>query len=153
MQLKHKLVPLPLLHAGNSSRGLAEGAAVAEVALAAAVNLPALAEQMLAKQEAQGGSEHSGTANAAPQQQQQQSVQKSAILSAASVVAAAAGKLAEAMQQQQQQPEAGQSDAMSSNGNSSDAATAAAAVGPSASEVQVMLEEEMQALDRLLDGR
>lgn len=97
--------------AGNSSLALGEGADMANVALAAAVNLPKLAEQVLAKQ----GEDASKNA---------------ALLSAAAAVASAASALAASRQQLEDDGEV-----------------------HTPEEVQAMLEEEMEAMQRLLDGR
>lgn len=102
---------------------------MAGVALAAAVNLPALTEQLLAADaSSDGGDGAAGAAQAA----------KPALLSAAAAVAAAASALAGAAQEQ-----------------AADTAAAAAQEGavPSAGDVQALLEDEINALNRLLDGR
>lgn len=96
--------------AGNSSMALGEGADMANVALAAAVNLPKLAEQLLAKQGDDGNN--------------------AALLSAAAAVASAASALAAARQEAEDDGEV-----------------------HTPEEVQAMLEEEMEAMQRLLDGR
>lgn len=83
---------------------------MANVALAAAVNLPKLAEQLLAKQ----GDDSNNAA----------------LLSAAAAVASAASALAAARQQVEDDGEV-----------------------HTPEEVQAMLEEEIQAMQRLLDGR
>lgn len=93
----------------NSSSALGEGADMANVALAAAVNLPKLAEQLLAKQ----GDDSNNAA----------------LLSAAAAVASAASALAAARQQVEDDGEV-----------------------HTPEEVQAMLEEEIQAMQRLLDG-
>ncbi|KAL4420729.1 hypothetical protein ABPG75_010385 [Micractinium tetrahymenae] len=93
----------------NSSRMLGEGADMANVALAAAVNLPKLAEQLLDKQGEEGSN--------------------AALLSAAAAVASAASALAAARQQAEDDGEV-----------------------HTPEEVQAMLEEEVEAMQRLLDG-
>ncbi|PRW20266.1 alpha beta-hydrolase isoform A [Chlorella sorokiniana] len=118
----------------NSSRTLGEGAEMADVALAAVVNLPALTEQLLA---AEGGGQGDSAAQAA----------KPALLSAAAALASAASALAGAGKEQA----AGAAAALAEEAGSAAAAAAAADV-PSAKDVQALLEEEINAMNRLLDG-
>lgn len=108
---------------------------MADVALAAVVNLPALAEQLLAA----AGSEQGGSAAQAA---------KPALLSAAAALASAASALAGSGKEQA----AGAAAALAKEAGAAAAAAGAADV-PSAADVQALLEEEINAMNRLLDGR
>jgi hypothetical protein len=141
--------------AGNSSQALGEGTAMAEMALAAAVNLPKLTEQLLAQDAETGSSsdDNDGSANGGSSSSSMLQQNKSSLLSAAAAVAAAATAFAGAIQQQQEgQPGSSSSSSTSSGAGSS--AVAAAGVAPtSARDVQALLEEEVNAMNCLLDGR
>lgn len=137
--------------AGNSSQSLGEGAEMADVALAAAVNLPMLTEQLLAKQEeaavASGDEQSIATADMLQQS-------KPVLVSAATAVAAAASALAGTGQQQDGEAQPGSKAAAAAAVVSSAAATAAAvAAAPSVRDVASLLEEEIRAMSALLDGR
>lgn len=108
---------------------------MADVALAAVVNLPALAEQLLADE----ASEQGGSAAQAA---------KPALLSAAAALASAASALAGSGKEQA----AGAAAALAKEAGAAAAAAGAADV-PSAADVQALLEEEINAMNRLLDGR
>lgn len=103
-----------------------------DVALAAVVNLPALTEKLLAAEGAEGAAE-GGAAQAA----------KPALLSAAAALASAASALAGA----------GKEQAAGAVAAAAEEAAAGAAEVPSAKDVQTLLEEEINAMNRLLDGR
>ena len=144
--------------AGNSSQVLGEGTAAAEMALAAAVNLPKLTEQLLAQEALKGsGSGNDGSANVVSSGSSMLQQNKSSLLSAAAAVAAAATAFADAVQQQQQQLQEGQPGSSSSSiagSGAASSAVAAAGVAPtSAQDVQALLEEEVNAMNCLLDGR
>ncbi|EFN50817.1 hypothetical protein CHLNCDRAFT_141758 [Chlorella variabilis] len=134
----------------NSSQSLGEGAEMADVALAAAVNLPMLTEQLLAKQEeaavASGDEQSIATADMLQQS-------KPVLVSAATAVAAAASALAGTGQQQDGEAQPGSKAAAAAAVVSSAAATAAAvAAAPSVRDVASLLEEEIRAMSALLDG-
>lgn len=128
----HLHCPPPFALAGDSSQAPGEGAEMGEVALAAAVNLPQIAEQLLAKQ-----GEAATTTDAGSNSSQ---AAKQALMSGAAVVAAAASALAGGAGQQE-------------GGSGAAAATTTAAVAPGTQDVQSLLEEEINAMNRLLDGR
>jgi hypothetical protein len=138
--------------AGNSSQALGEGTAMAEMALAAAVNLPKLTEQLLAQDAETGSSsdDNNGSANGGSSSSSMLQQNKSSLLSAAAAVAAAATAFAGAIQQQQE----GQPGSSSTSSGAGSSAVAAAGVAPtSARDVQALLEEEVNAMNCLLDGR
>lgn len=118
----------------NSSRALGEGAEMAQVAAAAMANLPALAAQVLDAVDG-SSSEDEGAAATKAQAQQQLGGGGLALPSAAAVLAAAATALG----------------------------GAAAAAGPAAegegagstvpAELQRLLEDEIEAMSCLMDGR
>jgi hypothetical protein len=140
--------------AGNSSQALGEGTAMAEMALAAAVNLPKLTEQLLAQDAETGSSsdDNNGSANGGSSSSSMLQQNKSSLLSAAAAVAAAATAFAGAIQQQQEgQP--GSSSSSTSSGAGSSAVAAAGVAPTSARDVQALLEEEVNAMNCLLDGR
>lgn len=166
----------------NSSQAVGEGADMGEVALAAAVNLPMLTEQLLAKQEElaaaaaaagsqDGGdgssSDGSGTSNSSSGSSSgggsgsvsdmlQQN--KPMLMSAAGAVAAAATAMAGAGQQA---PPGGSSTGVAGGSAKPAAAAAGEAVAVGAAvastfegvlDVQTLLEEEIRAMSCLLDG-
>lgn len=124
---------------------------MADVALAAAVNLPALTETLLARQEeaAAGADGQQSSAAAAAQQA------KPALLSAAALVASAASALAgaAAAQQDGEAAPAAESAAVASQAAAVAQAAASSAAVPSARDVQQLLEDEINAMNCLLDGR
>lgn len=157
--------------AGNSRTALGEGAEGTDVVLAAAINMQTLAQQMLSKdqQETSGSSSQSGGSTGADMKQQQAG--GLALPSPAAVLVAAAGVLASAAQQQQEQGRGRQAanavadlaaaDAAVGTGAAASSAAASGTSGfeseampvASAQEVQALLEEEITAMSRLLDGR
>lgn len=126
----------PTCGAGNSSRTLGEGAEMGDIALAAVVNLPALTEKLLAA-DGSGGAGDSAAQAAKP-----------ALLSAAAALASAASALAGSGKEQA----AGAAAELAAEAGAAAAAAGAADV-PSAADVQALLEEEINAMNRLLDGR
>ena len=121
---------------------------MAEMALAAAVNLPKLTEQLLAQDAETGSSSDDSDGGSSSSSLLQQN--KSSLLSAAAAVAAAATAFVGAVQQQEE----GQFGSSSTSSGAGSAAVAAAGVAPtSALDVQALLEEEVNAMNCLLDGR
>jgi hypothetical protein len=133
--------------AGNSSRGLGEGVEMANVALAAAVNLPALTEQLLARQEEEAAA--AGDAGVSDSLLQQS---KPALVSAAAAIANAASALAGAAAREEG-TSVDDKEGAAAAAASAAAAAAAIAQAPTAAEVASLLEEEVRAMSALLDGR
>ncbi len=107
-----------------------------DVALAAVVNLPALAEKLLAADGSSGAGDSAAQAA------------KPALLSAAAALASAASALAGSGKEQA----AGAAAELAAEAGAAAAAAGAADV-PSAADVQALLEDEINAMNRLLDGR
>ncbi|KAI7836015.1 hypothetical protein COHA_010099 [Chlorella ohadii] len=119
----------------NSSRTLGEGAEMGDIALAAVVNLPALTEKLLAADGSSGAGDSAAQAA------------KPALLSAAAALASAASTLAGSGKEQA----AGAAAELAAEAGAAAAAAGAADV-PSAADVQALLEDEINAMNRLLDG-
>lgn len=123
------------------------------MALAAAVNLPLFAEQLLAKQQEEAAAAGGDAGTAVMTDILQQS--KPALVSAATAVAAAATALAGATSQDEDGGKAREGSAAAAAAAAATATTAAAAIAaaPTAEELARLLEREVVAMSALLDGR